>query len=316
MKPFTNQERKDLFDGRAVSALLPYESFEGNTDLTTGQRGRLSISGAQEKYGFLQENGTLRLTLPGEQARYIVKPAPNDRRFLFREDMPMNEAITMRIAREIYKIPVAAHGIAYLKNGEMVYLTRRFDFAPNGSKYKMEDFASVAKLGIKTHGDDYKYTALSYEDCAQIIIDCCSAASVELLKFFRQIVFNYLFSNGDAHLKNFSLIEYKEGDIRLSPAYDLLDTNLHLPSSIFALEKGLFKEGTPITDTTPIGRPLLLEFGKRIGLSSKLLERELNYFSADYPKVMELIKDSLLSESAKKSYLSDYKYRLFTLKES
>ena len=193
------------------------------------------------------------------------------------------------------------------------YLTRRFDYNADGSKYKMEDFASVAKLSKEQYGEDYKYTALSYEDCAQIIKEHCIAAPVELLKFYRLLVFNYLTSNADAHLKNFSLIEYSEGDSRMSPAYDLLNTGLHIPTGIFALEKGLFKEGTPILDVTPIGRPMFLEFGHRIGLSDKTIERELSLFAKDYPLAWELIDNSLLSADARKSYKSDYKYRLSTL---
>ena len=177
----------------------------------------------------------------------------------------------------------------------------------------MEDLASVAKVNKETHGEDYKYTARSYEDCVEMIREQCIAAEVEVLKFFRLLLFNYLFSNGDAHLKNFSFIEYEEGDVRLSPAYDLLNTNLHFPSSIFALEKGLFKEGTPITDTTPIGRTLFLDFGRRINLSEKTLMRELDSFAEDHVKTRELIENSPLSPDAKQSYLLDYQYRLSTL---
>ena len=313
MKEFTSEERKHLFDGRNVSALLPYESLEGNPAITQERLGRLSVSGAQEKYGMVEENGTLRLNNENEKGRFILKPQSGDRRFLFREDMPANENLTMSLAEQVYGIPVAAHGICYLGNGETAYLTRRFDYNADGGKYKMEDFASVAKLSKEQNGEDYKYTALSYEDCAQIIKEHCIAAPVELLKFYRLLVFNYLTSNADAHLKNFSLIEYSEGDSRLSPAYDLLNTGLHLPTGIFALEKGLFKEGTPILDVTPIGRPMFLEFGHRIGLSDKTIERELSLFAKNYPLAWELIDNSLLSADARKSYKSDYKYRLSTL---
>jgi serine/threonine-protein kinase HipA len=55
-------------------------------------------------------------------------------------------------------------------------------------------------------------------------------------------VFNYLFSNGDAHLKNFSLLESVDGDYLLSPAYDLINTRLHVDDSNFALDKGLFAD--------------------------------------------------------------------------
>lgn len=65
---------------------------------------------------------------------------------------------------------------------------------------------------------------------------------VEVEKFFSLVVFNYLFSNGDAHLKNFSLLESTNGDYLLSPAYDLINTKLHVDDTDFALEKGLFAD--------------------------------------------------------------------------
>ena len=54
-------------------------------------------------------------------------------------------------------------------------------------------------------------------------------------------MFNYLFSNGDAHLKNFSWQQTESGDYLLSPAYDLINTSVHSPTdSFFALSDGLF----------------------------------------------------------------------------
>jgi len=313
MKEFSAEKRRRLFDGKEVSAVLPYHSLEGNRAITQEKKGRLSVSGAQEKYGLIEENGQLRLNNNDEKGRFILKPQSGDRRFMYREDMPANEDLTMDIAEHVYDIPVAAHGLCFLGNGESAYITRRFDYDAAGNKFKMEDFASVAKLSKEQNGEDYKYTALSYEDCAQIIKDHCIAAQVELLKFYRILIFNYLTCNGDAHAKNFSLIEYREGDVRLAPGYDLLNTDMHLSTGLFALEKGLFKEGTPILDTTPIGRPMFLEFGRRIGLNEKTIGRELDFFAATYPVVRELIDGSLLSADAKESYWGGYKYRLSTM---
>ena len=47
------------------------------------------------------------------------------------------------------------------------------------------------------------------------------------------VVFNFLFSNGDAHLKNFSIIETPLGDFKLSPAYDLLNSRIHIEDKDF-----------------------------------------------------------------------------------
>jgi serine/threonine-protein kinase HipA len=65
------------------------------------------------------------------------------------------------------------------------------------------------------------------------------AYSEEAPKLFKIILFNYLLSNGDAHFKNLSLIETSLGDFRLSPAYDLLNSRIHINNRDFALEDGL-----------------------------------------------------------------------------
>ena len=64
---------------------------------------------------------------------------------------------------------------------------------------------------------------------------------VEIEKYFSLVVFNYLFSNGDVHLKNFSLLESSNGDYLLSPVYNLVNTRLHVDDKEFALNKGLFR---------------------------------------------------------------------------
>ena len=51
MRNFTNKELKELFDGRRVSSVLPYENLEAGSEmnkLIKEGNGRLSISGAQE----------------------------------------------------------------------------------------------------------------------------------------------------------------------------------------------------------------------------------------------------------------------------
>lgn len=48
-----------------------------------------------------------------------------------------------------------------------------------------------------------------------------------------------MISNGDAHIKNFSLIETSMGDFKLSPAYDLLNSRIHIEDQDFGLEDGL-----------------------------------------------------------------------------
>ena len=220
----------------------------------------------------------------------------------------------MQIASQVYHIETAPNALCFFRDGEAAYITRRFDVAPDGSKYQQEDLASLAGLTKANGGSDYKYSNLSYEECAEIIGRFTTAPSVEILKFFRIVVFNYLILNDDAHLKNFSLINRGDGEYHLAPAYDLINTSLHLyEPRIFALDKGLFREGMNLSDTRTVNRRDFEEFGHRIGLSPRLVKRELDAFATEQPLVRELIERSFLSDKLKRYYLQSYSYRRMTL---
>ena len=277
--------------------------------------GRISLSGVQPKAGLLLNyNNELVKPQEGEKSTYILKPAPVSYALLERKYCPANEHLTMQLAAQVYGIETAANAICFFKDGEMAYLTRRFDIAKDGRKYQQEDFASLAGLTKENGGSDYKYSNLSYEECAQIIKKYVRAAPVEILKFFRVVVFNYLTLNDDAHLKNFSLINYGDGDYRLTPAYDLINTSIHLRKHrIFALDKGLFKEGMHYSDVSSVGRDDFEEFGRRIGLPERVVNRELDRFAATNQQAKGLIYKSFLSDKLKHEYWNGYDYRRFTL---
>ena len=135
------------------------------------------------------------------------------------------------------------------------------------------------------------------------------AAPIDLLRFFRLVVFNFISLNDDAHLKNFTLVNVGE-EYHLSPAYDLINTSLHLlKPGIFALDKGLFREGMSFSDTRTIHRADFEEFGKRIGLSEKLIKRELDRFASKHPLIDKLINRSFLSDDLKRQYCLSMTYR-------
>jgi len=317
MKLSTRQIIKEMFDGENVSLILPYESLDADShtvELIVKGCGRISISGAQPKFSMVVDNHRLRLTDEGERGRYILKPAPTAMFLMERKYCPANEFITMQLARRIYKIETAPCCLCYFGNGEAAYLVKRFDVASDGRKFHQEDFAQLAGINRNNYGESYKYDALSYEECADIIRRNVQAVPVELLKFFRLVVFNYIVLNDDAHLKNFSLMEGDGGEMKLSPAYDLLNTSLHLHApEIFALRKGLFKEGMDFSDTQGVDRNSFVEFGHRIGLPEKVIFKVLDDMSSLKPEADELIESSPLSEELKRYYLSSFHYRCSTL---
>ena len=308
---------KLLFDGNPVSHILPFRSpnnEEAENEEYAKHVGRVSLSGVQPKAGLIIKGNQLVRPSEQERSRYILKPAPSSYALLERKDCPANEHLSMQLASQVYHIETAPNALCFFSDGEQAYITRRFDVAPDGSKYQQEDFASLAGLTKAHGGSDYKYSNLSYEECAEIIGKYTTAPSVEILKFFRMVVFNYLILNDDAHLKNFSLINRGDGEYHLSPAYDLINTSLHLyEPRIFALDKGLFREGMHLTDTRTVTRADFEEFGRRIGLATRLVKRELDNFATEQPLAKELINRSFLSDKLKKYYWQSYNYRRTTL---
>ncbi|MBO4574740.1 MAG: HipA domain-containing protein [Bacteroidales bacterium] len=315
---FSPTARKQLFDGRKVSHILNFDS--PNSENTEAQEfvkhvGRISLSGVQPKAGLLLDaNDNLVKPADGERSRYILKPAPMSYSMLERKFCPANEHLTMQLAAQVYGIETAANAICFFKDGEMAYLTKRFDIDKDGTKFQQEDFASLAGLTKANGGSDYKYNNLSYEECAEIIRTYVRVAAIDILKFFRIIVFNYLTLNDDAHLKNFSLVNRDDGEYRLAPAYDLINTDLHLREHrIFALDKGLFKEGMQFSDVKSVYRKDFEEFGRRIGLNKNLVTHEIDRFATSQSLAKTLIDRSFLSDRLKIDYWNGFDYRRKTL---
>jgi serine/threonine-protein kinase HipA len=309
---------KGLFNGKKVSHILPYDppqQSEEVAELFIENRKRISISGVQEKLSLLLDKNILRLTQDGEPGTYLLKPIPRDLKKV--DQVPANEHLTMQIARQVYGINTAENALIFFKDGTPAYITKRFDVKPDGKKWGKEDFASLAGKTKDNAGADFKYT-YSYEEIGLLIQKYVFAWRVEIEKYFSLVVFNYLFSNGDAHLKNFSLLESTSGDYLLSPAYDLINTRLHVDDTDFALNKGLFADdykSEAYKKKGHAGKSDFLELAKRIGISDNRANKLLSVFLEKQPSVETLVKHSFLSEENKRGYYLMYQTRLNALLE-
>jgi serine/threonine-protein kinase HipA len=298
-----------MFDGKQVSHILSYDApqvNEADTEKFMENRKRISISGVQEKMSLLLSKNKLRLTEEGEQGAYILKPIPRDLKKV--DQVPANEHVTMQIAAQVYGINTAENGMIFFKNGSPAYITRRFDVRVDGAKWGKEDFATLAGRTKDNAGADFKYT-YSYEEAAALIRQFVPAWRIEIEKYFLLVVFNYLFLNGDAHLKNFSLLESESGDYFLSPAYDLINTKLHVDDTDFALDRGLFADdfaSETFKKTFHRGKLDFTEFAKRIGVRKDRMEKLLEPFLLKQDKVTTLVNRSFLNTSNKKGYLMEY----------
>jgi serine/threonine-protein kinase HipA len=298
---YCRQCRKRLFGGRKVPHVLPFSRPAYDQAAMAAPGAKLSISGIQTKMSLVLREGQLQMTAAGGQ--YILKPIPHGAlRHL--DAVPINEHLTMEIARQVLGVSVADSALVEFEGGELAYLVRRFDVQEDGSKRLQEDFAQIAGRSEESHGKNYKYDC-SYEEIGDLIRKHVAAYQVALERFFQLIVFNYLICNGDAHLKNFSLIRNEEyGDYTLTPAYDLLNTRLHVPDeSRTALP--LFKddfETKSYQANAFYAYDDFQELAKHLGLHKARLTRILSVAVQKEREVFSLIDRSALSKECKRLY--------------
>jgi len=295
---------KELFDGRKVSSILPFNSpYAEDAEEFLDHTKKISISGVQVKYSLRLENNELELAEAGGQ--YILKPIPTGT-FKHLDQAPANEHLTMQIAKQVFKITVPPNALIFFKDGSPAYLVRRFDQTSDG-KLQQEDFAQIAQMTSQTHGENYKYD-LSYEEIADLIKTYISTYRIETEKLFRLVLFNYVFSNGDAHLKNFSAIQSAQGGYVLTPAYDLLCTRIHSPNeSDMALT--LFKDDFPKTYEAYGFHTYedFYEFGQQIDIKESRVKKIIAKFIETHELVYTLIDRSFLKDDLKKTYMRYYK---------
>lgn len=295
-----------VFQGKKVHHVLPYDSPASNpevNELFEENRKRMSISGVQEKFSVLLEKNKLRLINEGERGAYILKPIPSAGRKP--DQMPANEHLTMQIARQVYGIETAENALIFFKDGSSAYITKRFDVNEDGTKLAQDDFASLAGRTPQTHGEHYKYLG-SYLELFQLMQQYLPAYKLEAPKLLKILVFNYLFSNGDAQFKNFSLLETPMGDFRLSPAYDLFNSCIHIEDKEFALDNGLLPRNL---GHGKISRQFAI-LAEQAGISRKNFNDIMALMLSNSDKVEKLTTASFLNDTTKRNYLQSYQDRL------
>ncbi|MDA8092426.1 MAG: type II toxin-antitoxin system HipA family toxin [Betaproteobacteria bacterium] len=144
---------------------------------------------------------------------FIVKSAGEDYPHL-----AQNEFLCMSVAREagIETPPF------WLSDDGGLFIMSRFDIVDE-RRLGVEDMAVLMK-----RSPEQKYNG-SYEMIARALdVFCPQTAATQKQKLFEYVALSCLVRNGDAHLKNFSLIyEAPASGARLSPLYDVVTTTVY-----------------------------------------------------------------------------------------
>ena len=299
---------KAMFGGKAPASLKfdKKEFYIKRRELAD----RMSISGVQDKISLAFD--TKELIPTAIDGKYILKPIPLDESIKHQEDVVFNEHLSMLISKNIFKIRTANCGLIKFSNGELAYITKRFDYSLDNIKYDQEDFASVLEVTKESHGENYKYDAKTYLDCANAIKLNIPAKVVALEDFFKRLILNYLICNGDAHLKNFSI--YSGADIQeyiLSPNYDILNTKFHVNEKYGDTAMKLTEAYTDVfMQVGYYSHHDFKEFANTLGIMDKRFDKIIKLACDSEIKVEQLLKNSFLSKDAQKFYIINYKDRL------
>lgn len=189
-----------------------------------GGRLAFSLAGVQLKFSMARQGRRFTLPMSGVGGRWIVKLP--DRAF---RDVPANEFATMRWAAatglDVPDVELLAgadlDGVpeSLVAPEEQVYAVRRFDRTDAG-RVHIEDLAQVREVRPSK-----KYDGTSYDAIGRVVVALTGEEG--FTEYVRRLVFIVLTGNGDAHLKNWSLI-YPDGRTpRLAPAYDLLSVTVY-----------------------------------------------------------------------------------------
>lgn len=179
----------------------------------------------------------------------------------------------------------------------LCYLTRRVDRTASGEKTAMEDMCQLTERQTE---DKYKS---SYERIGKAILKYSSLPKMDVTIFFELVLFSWLTGNNDMHLKNFSLYEMG-GEIRLTPAYDLLNATLINPKddeelalTLNGRKKKLKKEDFIQSATT-------------LGIDEVVVDRLINKYAKLLPKFEVVIQNSFISTKLKEKYNSLLRERI------
>lgn len=271
---------------------------------------RMSISGVQDKISLKFEANDLIPTVT--DGRYILKPVPTIEQVKNENDIVANEHISMIISKQVFKINTASCGVIKFSDEELAYITKRFDYLEDNRKYDQEDFAALLNVSSYSHGKNYKYDAANYLECGLMIKKYVAASKIAIEDFFKRIVLNYIISNGDAHLKNFSLFSNPDvKDYLLTPTYDLLNTRYHINEVYGDMALDLLDDYTESFNAHGFYKKAdFLEFGRLLDIPEKRMNKFFDSIYNSEALVEELVNKSFLSDKGKKYYIESYKDRI------
>ncbi len=207
---------------------------------------KFSLAGVQMKFSMKEKDGRYNLSKGDVLGDWIVK-TPSTKH----KDVPVNEYTAMKLA-ELVGVDIPEIKLVELKNldnlPQINLPDEKLAFA-----IKRFDRAQIKKRDVRIHTEDFaqvlvkyaheKYNSANYEQIGRIIYGYSGDGLADAQQFARRLLSNILLANGDAHLKNWSLIYSDKITPRISPAYDIVTTSVYIDGERnYALNLGKTKD--------------------------------------------------------------------------
>ncbi len=294
---YHNECFRHTFGTITIAPTLPFSRKEFKTHKAQTNHKRFSISGVQPKLLINIQEDSLDVTQTG--GTHIIKVSPEEYPYAAE-----NEHLSMKIFR-LMKIQTAFCGLMPLKEGELVYITKRFD-REKEKKIHQEDMMQA--MGI-ANIDNSKYDSKSYEDVGLFLLEHGKNLIV-VGDFFKRVVLNFLIGNDDYHLKNISIRpeQISDGLHFLTPIYDSLNTEIYheKQSARGEMALTLFKENGGFSERFDVlgfhSKFCFNSFAINIGLNTKFTNTFYTDYEKQFPNILELITNSYLPEAYKEKY--------------
>lgn len=303
-EPYTevHQACNKKFYGQLKTPQLNYKLENLQEIATQVIQSQMTVTGVQAKvslslYRKAEKNFAKKLTIVGLYGDYILKPPS-----VHYNELPELESATMHMAK-VCGFQVVPHSLIRLKDNTLCYITKRVDRTRKG-KLHMED---MCQLSERLTEDKYKG---SHEQVAKLLLKYSATPLLDVGNFFELVLFSFFTGNSDMHLKNFSLLEKENQGMCLSPAYDLLPTNLvnEADKEELALTLNGKKSKLKYQD--------FLVAYESCGLNKKILDNTLALFVYAKQEFLAVLEKSFVSDELKMKYtqLVEKRYKQLGLK--
>lgn len=257
----------------------------------------LTHRGAEDLFAALLERFARYSGISGVQPKVLVRDGSAPDKLVYRGATHIVKAFDAReypelAANELICTQGAeAAGIVtpllQLSHNRRFLVVERFDLKAGGGYLGIEDFCVLD--GRRARG---RYNG-SYEHVARRIGDFVSTGGLTTAReqFALAVAYSCAIENGDAHLKNFSVLyEHPESAVRFAPVYDLVSTTPYIPRDTLALtlngtkqfptREGLVRFVRQVTSKSERSAAELLE---RVGMGVGVAIKEAEKYGKRHP---------------------------------